>query len=83
LNALGDHVGVLSFGIGVLFEFAGHRFAVHPRGHEVVVHVAQHADNLRSQSFVQDGNGFVDVAFVTLGDGAFFNLVFSTLADFI
>src|SRR5690242_21207129 len=50
LDALGDAVSVLAFGIGVLFEFAGNRFAVHAGGHKVVVHVAEDRKSTRLNS---------------------------------
>ena len=81
LNTLSDGVGVGALGVGVLLEFAGDGAAVHAGRHEVMVHVAQHADNLSGQGFIQNIDGLVYVAAITLGDGAFFNLAGGALAD--
>ena len=81
LNALGNLVGVLALGVGVLLEFVAHRHAVNAGRHEVVVHVAQHADNLRGQRLVQNRNSLLYVAFVGVGDGAFIDLLLGTSAN--
>ena len=83
LNALGDAVGVLAFAVGMLLEFIGHALAVNAGGHEVMVHVAQHADNLGGQSFVENRDGLLDIAFVAGGDRAVFNLIESAAADLL
>src|SRR5438876_4918949 len=72
LNALGDAIGVLAFAVGMLLEFTGHALAVHAGGHEVMVHVAQHADNLGGQGFVENRDGLLHIAFVAGGDRAVF-----------
>src|SRR5690242_21951195 len=70
LDALGDAVSVLALGIGVLFEFAGNRFAVHAGGHKVVVHVAEDAHDLSSQGLVQNFDGLFFIAAVGLCDSS-------------
>jgi hypothetical protein len=49
-------------------------------GHEVMMHVAQHADNLSGQRFIQDFYGFIHVAFITFGYGAVFHFANGALA---
>ena len=83
LNALGDAIGVLAFAVGMLLEFIGHALAMDAGGHEVMVHVAQHADDLGGQGFVENRDGLLDIAFVAGGDGAFFNLIESAAADLL
>ena len=75
--------GVLALIVCMFFEFAGHALGVYASGHEVVVHVTQHAHNLCCQGFIQDFNCLCYVAFVTLGYGAVFHLVYGTLSDFL
>ena len=82
LNALGDLVGMLAFGVGMLLELVAHGHGVNAGRHEVVVHVAQHADNLGRQRVVQNRDGLIDVAFIGVGYRAFFNLLRGALTDF-
>src|SRR5690242_1312738 len=74
LDALGDAVSVLAFGIGVLLELAGHGFAVHAGGHKVVVHVAEDADDLGSQGLVQNFDGLFFIAAVGICDRSIFEI---------
>src|SRR5213595_1671800 len=50
--------------------------------HEVVVHVAENAHNLRSQSFVQDLDRLRDITLVGFGYRAFLDLLARSIADF-
>ncbi len=59
LDAFGDFVGVFALGVGVFLELIAHGHGMNAGGHEVVVHVAQHANDLRSQRFVQNGDGLL------------------------
>src|ERR1700760_367542 len=64
----------------MLLEFIGNALGVDAGGHEVMVHVAQHADDFGRQRFIQDFNGFIHIAFITFGYGAIFHLMNGALS---
>ena len=82
LNALGDLVGVFALCIGVLLEFVAHCHGMNASRHKVVVHVAQHANNLGRERLVQDRDGLIYIAFIGVGYRAFFNFLRSPLTNF-
>jgi len=73
-------ISVLALIVGMFLEFIRHALGVNAGCHEVMMHIAQHADNFRCQRFIQDFNGFIYVAFITLGYSAVFHLVNGALA---
>src|SRR6185312_3581419 len=76
LDSLGQHIGVLAFCVSMVLELAGHSFTVDAGGHEVMVNIAQQANDFSSKRFIEDLNGFFDVPLVTLRDGAVFHFFF-------
>src|SRR5690348_6605562 len=83
LDAFGNAISVLAFGIGVLLELAGNRFAVYAGGHKVVVHVAEDAHDFGSQGLVQNFNGLFFIAAVGVCDGSIFDAAAGTLAELL
>src|SRR5579884_1162694 len=72
---------MLALFISMLFKFIGHGFCVDAGSHKVMMHVAQHADNLCGQRFIQNINRFVYIAFVTFSNSAIFHLINGAAAN--
>src|SRR5690349_10599086 len=66
--------------VGMFLEFIRHTLGVNAGGHEVMVHIAEHTDDLRGQGFIQNFNGFIYIAFVAFSYGAIFHFVNGALA---
>ena len=80
LDAFRNFVGVFAFRVGVFLELIAHRHGVDAGGHEVVVHVAQHAYDLRSQRVIQNGDGLFHVTLVGVGYRSVFDFLRCALA---
>jgi hypothetical protein len=83
LNAVSQHVSMLALGVRVLLELITRGPGVHTGGHEVMVHVAQHADNLRGQRLIENFDGLLYVALIALCHGALFHLVDGATAQLL
>jgi hypothetical protein len=70
-------------GVGMLFELAGNRLAVHACGHEVMVHVAQDAHDFGGQRLVQNVNGLFFISAIGVGDRAVLDTAAGTLAKLL
>lgn len=82
LDAFTDHVGMLTLFVGMFLEFIGNGASVHARRHEEMVHVTEHAHDLRGECLVEYFNRLVLVTLVGRGDRTVFNLLHCTLTDF-
>ena len=80
-DAQRDAVGVQLFLVGVLEELGGDRLGIDPGGREVVPLVAQDADELGGQRFVEDLDDPLTVGAVRVGDRALLDLGSSALAQ--
>src|SRR5947209_15359035 len=67
--------------ICMLFEFISGAGPMYAGGHKVMMHVAQDADNLSGQRFIQDGDGLVYVSPVALRDRAILHFLFGAAAQ--
>ena len=67
----------------MFFKFVGYAFAVNFGSHEVVVLIAQYADDLGGERFIQNGNCFFNIAFIAGGHCAFFDLFAGAATDLL
>jgi hypothetical protein len=80
-DALRDLVGVPLFLVGMLQELGTDRLRVDPRGHVVVVLVAQHAHQLGGQGVVEQLDDGFAIGAVASGHGAAVDVLTRALAD--
>ena len=80
-DALGQTVGVLCFLGRVFEEFVGGHIGFQAVGHEVVTLVAQDADQLGGQRFIEQAQHFLTVGAVALGYRAVLDVLPCALAQ--
>lgn len=80
-DAFGQLVGVFRFLVGVLEEFLGGDMGFNTVGHEIVTFVAQHADQLSGQRFVEQAQDFLAIGIVAFGHGAVFDVLAGALTQ--
>src|SRR6185312_15569718 len=83
LDALGDAVGVLLFFLRVLQELILDGVGVDSRGHEIMEAIAQHAHQLGSECFVEDGDGLLFVETVVRGHSTLGDLAAGAVTDLL
>jgi hypothetical protein len=80
-DTLRDQVGVSLLFVGVLQKLGRNTLGVDAASHEIVTLVAQHANNLGGQRFVQNLDDGVAVSGVPFGDRALFDMFPGALAQ--
>src|SRR5712692_9258495 len=80
-DARGNLIGVALFVVCVLQKFGRDAFSMNSRSHEIMALVAQHANNLRRQSFVQQLHDRLSIRPISFSDRALFDVLARAFAQ--
>ncbi len=80
-DSLRNPICVGLFFVGVLEEFLGDRLGVDAARHEIVVSIAEHADDFGGEDFIEHGDDALAVSEVGPGDGALGHMLSGAFSD--